>query len=92
MENNLIISKGKVIAIVGNLVEAVADGPLIQNGICFFLHNGKEIMGEVIKTQGNKAYAQVFETTRGFRTGIEVFFFRSHAGSQPGARYVNPEL
>lgn len=74
MENNLIISKGKVIAIVGNLVEAVADGPLIQNGICFFLHNGKEIMGEVIKTQGNKAYAQVFETTRGFRTGIEVFF------------------
>lgn len=59
---------------MGNLVEAVADGPLIQNGICYFLFGGKEIMGEVIKTEGNKAFAQVFETTRGFRTGLDVAF------------------
>ena len=74
MENITIISRGKVTAIVGNLVEAVSDGPLIQNGICFFQHEGKEIMGEVIKTEGNKAFAQVFETTRGFRGGMEVHF------------------
>ena len=74
MEEKTIISKGKVIAVVGNLVEVIADGPLIQNGICFFLHSGKEIMGEVIKTEGSKAYAQVFETTRGFRVGMEVLF------------------
>ncbi len=74
MENITIISKGKVTAVVGNLVEAVSDGPLIQNGICYFLHDGKEIMGEVIKTEGSKAYAQVFETTRGFMPGMEVHF------------------
>ncbi|WP_372775775.1 V-type ATP synthase subunit A [Mangrovibacterium sp.] len=74
MENNSIISKGKVTAIVGNLVEAVSDGPLIQNGICFFQHNDKQIMGEVIKTEGSKAFAQVFESTRGFRTGMDVQF------------------
>lgn len=74
MENINIISRGRVTAIVGNLVEAVADGPLIQNGICFFLYQGKEIMGEVIKTDGNKAFAQVFESTRGFQTGMEVLF------------------
>jgi V/A-type H+-transporting ATPase subunit A len=74
MDDYTIISKGKVVAVVGNLVEAIADGPLLQNGICFFLHDGREIMGEVIKTEGSKAYAQVFETTRGFKTGMEVRF------------------
>ncbi len=61
-------------AIVGNLVEVLVDGPLIQNGICFFLYQDKEIMGEVIKTEGNKAFAQVFESTRGFYTGMDVVF------------------
>lgn len=74
MEDSTIISKGKVTAIVGNLVQAVADGPLIQNGICYFVHDDKQIMGEVIKTAGNIAYAQVFETTARFRTGMEVIF------------------
>lgn len=74
MEKYLSISKGKVTAIVGNLVEVIADGVLTQNGICFFDHQGKEIMGEVIKTAGNKAYVQVFESTRGFRSGTPVRF------------------
>lgn len=77
MEEKSIISKGKVTAIVGNLVEVISDGPLIQNGICFFIHQGIEIMGEVIKTEGSKAFAQVFETTRGFRVGMEVYFLES---------------
>ena len=74
MEKITIISKGKTVAIVGNLVEAVSDGPLIQNGICFFQQGDREIMGEVIKTEGDKAFVQVFETTRGFRTGMDVHF------------------
>jgi V/A-type H+-transporting ATPase subunit A len=74
MENIKVISKGKVTAIVGNLVEVIVDGPLIQNGICFFQYREKEIMGEVIKTEGNKAFAQVFESTRGFHTGMDVIF------------------
>jgi V/A-type H+-transporting ATPase subunit A len=74
MENIKIISRGKVTAIVGNLVEAIVDGPLIQNGICFFVYHNKEIMGEVIKTDGDKAFVQVFESTRGFHTGMEVLF------------------
>lgn len=74
MKDSTIISKGKVTAIVGNLVQAVADGPLIQNGICYFVHGKKQIMGEVIKTAGNVAYAQVFETTARFKTGMKVIF------------------
>ncbi len=77
MENKNIISKGKVTAIVGNLVEVETRGALIQNGICFFQHDGKEIMGEVIKTSGQTAYVQVFETTRGFKVGLDVHFIDS---------------
>ncbi len=76
-ENNLIISKGKVTGIVGNLVEVKSQGALLQNGICFFQHNGREIMGEVIKTEDDVAYAQVFETTRGFKVGLDVHFYDS---------------
>jgi len=74
MEKEKYTSKGKVTAIISNMVVVEADGALKQNEICYFMRDGKAIMGEVIRTSGSSAYTQVFESTRGFRTGMDVRF------------------
>ncbi len=71
-ENNS--TKGKVAGIISNLVIVDADGPVSQNEICYIHHGGVKFMAEVIKVIGNKAYIQVFESTRGLKTGTFVEF------------------
>ncbi|MGB4840166.1 MAG: V-type ATP synthase subunit A [Saprospiraceae bacterium] len=68
------ITKGKVAGIISNLVIVEADGPFAQNEICFILAGRTKLMAEVIKTERNKAYTQVFENTRGLCIGSEVEF------------------
>jgi V/A-type H+/Na+-transporting ATPase subunit A len=70
-ENN---TKGKVKGIIANLVIVEVDGPVSQNEICYINHEGVDLMAEVIKVLGNKAYIQVFESTRGLKTGTIVEF------------------
>ncbi len=65
---------GKVTGIIANLVIVEVDAPIAQNEICYIQHPEAELMAEVIKIMGNKAYVQVFESTRGIRTGMEVTF------------------
>jgi V/A-type H+-transporting ATPase subunit A len=67
-------TKGKVTGIIANLVIVEADGPVSQNEICFINHKGVELMAEVIKILGIKAYTQVFESTRGLKIGADVRF------------------
>ncbi|MFO7810438.1 MAG: V-type ATP synthase subunit A [Candidatus Delongbacteria bacterium] len=67
-------TKGKVIGIIANLVIVEADGPVSQNEICFINLKGVDLMSEVIKVMGKKAYTQVFESTRGLKIGAEVRF------------------
>ncbi len=67
-------TKGKVTGIIANLVIIEADGPVSQNEICFIDLNGVDLMAEVIKVLGNKAYTQVFESTRGLKVGAEAKF------------------
>jgi V/A-type H+-transporting ATPase subunit A len=74
MEQGKYTCKGEITAIVSNMVIVKAFGPLSQNEICYFVHDGKHIMGEVIRISGDKAYTQVFESTRGFKAGMEVLF------------------
>ena len=65
---------GKVVGIVANLVIVETNGPVAQNEICF-IHLGQEnLMAEVIKIVGIKAYVQVFESTRGLKVGTSVTF------------------
>jgi V/A-type H+/Na+-transporting ATPase subunit A len=71
-EKNLTI--GKISGIIANLVIVEVNGPVSQNEICYIKHSSTRLMAEVIKVQGNKAYIQVFESTRGLKTGIEVEF------------------
>ncbi len=65
---------GKVTGIIANLVIVEVDAPIAQNEICYIQHPEAELMAEVIKIMGNKAYVQVFESTRGIRTGMGVAF------------------
>jgi V/A-type H+-transporting ATPase subunit A len=65
---------GKVSGIVANLVIVEVDGPVAQNEICYIRHDDVRLMAEVIKVVGNKAYTQVFESTRGLRPGNAVEF------------------
>ena len=68
---------GKVVGIVANLVMVEVDGPVAQNEICFISLGDENLMAEVIKVVGKVAYAQVFESTRGLKTGSKVEF-RGH--------------
>ncbi len=67
-------TKGKVVGIIANLVIVEADGPVSQNEICFIKMPGVDLMAEVIKIIGVKAYTQVFESTRGLKVGTDVEF------------------
>jgi V/A-type H+-transporting ATPase subunit A len=68
------MTKGVVSGIIANLVIVDADGPVSQNEICFIKLKGVPLMAEVIKVVGNKAYTQVFESTRNLRIGDTVEF------------------
>lgn len=65
---------GKVAGIIANLVEVKVNGPVAQNEICYIELQGVKLMAEVIKVNGNIAYVQVFESTRGLRVGNPVEF------------------
>lgn len=73
MEENK-MTTGKVTGIIANLVIVEVDGPVSQNEICFINLAGVKLMAEVIKVLGNKAYTQVFESTRGLVVGANVEF------------------
>lgn len=67
-------STGKVTGIIANLVIVQFQGPVAQNEVCYIEHEGTPLMAEVIKLQGEKAFVQVFESTRGLKTGASVEF------------------
>ena len=70
------MTKGKVTAIISNLISIEVDGPVAQNEICYVsCNNGaSKLMAEVIKVSGTSASAQVFESTRGVKLGDTVEF------------------
>jgi V/A-type H+-transporting ATPase subunit A len=67
-------TKGIVKGIVSNLVTLEVDGPVAQNEICYIDLDGETLMAEVIKISGKYAFVQVFESTRGMKTGCSVEF------------------
>ncbi|MFA7116426.1 MAG: V-type ATP synthase subunit A [Bacteroidales bacterium] len=65
---------GKVTGIISNLVTVRVDGPCAQNEICHINVGGIALMAEVIKVTKEDAFVQVFESTRGMKTGDKVEF------------------
>lgn len=68
------MTRGKVQGIIANLVIVEVDGPVAQNEICMIVHTNASLMAEVIKINGNHAFVQVFESTRGLKVGTPVEF------------------
>ncbi|MBE9468854.1 MAG: V-type ATP synthase subunit A [Bacteroidetes bacterium] len=68
------LTTGKVQSIIANLLIVEADGPVSQNEICYIKIPGVKLMAEIIKINGNNAYIQVFESTRGLKVGDSVEF------------------
>ncbi|MBO4595232.1 MAG: V-type ATP synthase subunit A [Bacteroidales bacterium] len=68
------ITTGKVTGIVSNLVTVQVDGPVAENELCHIFLNGRALLAEVIKVNGDRASVQVFESTRGLRGGDRVEF------------------
>jgi len=67
-------TQGKVKGIIANLVIVEADGKVLQNEICMIQHKGTQLMAEVIRIDGNRAYVQVFESTRGLKIDTPAVF------------------
>jgi V/A-type H+-transporting ATPase subunit A len=68
------MTKGSVSGIIANLVIVTVDGPVAQNEICYIILGEVRLMAEVIKVMGEKAYVQVFESTRNLKVGTGVEF------------------
>ncbi len=68
------MTKGKIIGILSNLIQIEVNDSVVQNEICFVEKDGKSLMAEVIKIQGNIAFAQLFEAGSGLQAGDSVSF------------------
>ena len=84
-------TRGKVTGIISNLVIVEADGPVSQNEICYIILKEIKLMAEVIRIGEKNAYIQVFESTRGLKTGTEVEFtgYMLEASLGPGVLSKN---
>lgn len=65
---------GIVTGIISNLVTLEVNGPVAQNEICYIQLGDTRLMAEVIKINAKNIYVQVFENTRGLRTGCTAEF------------------
>ncbi|MBP9987633.1 MAG: V-type ATP synthase subunit A [Bacteroidales bacterium] len=65
---------GVVTGIISNLVTIKFEGHVAENEICYVDLNGVKLMAEIIKVNGDSAFAQVYESTRGLRQGDKVVF------------------
>ncbi len=68
------MTKGKIKAIVSNLLEIEFDGKVMQNEICYVALEDKSLMAEVIKIGNKRAYAQLFEMSTSLKLDDEVSF------------------
>ena len=65
---------GKISGINSNLITVIVDGTITQNEVGYAVKGDERLKSEVIRIQGNKAFLQVFESTKGLKIGDEVQF------------------
>jgi len=63
---------GSITGINGNLITVVVDGSITQNEVGYAVKGDERLKSEVIRIQGNKAFLQVFESTKGLKVGDPV--------------------
>ena len=67
-------TKGKVVAVNGNMISVEFDGNVSLNEVGYVHVAGKKLKSEVIRIRNGKAQLQVYEMTKGISTGDEVEF------------------
>jgi V/A-type H+-transporting ATPase subunit A len=67
-------STGTISAINGNLLTVDFDGRIGQNEVGYAIKDGERLKSEIIRIQGNKAFMQVYEDTKGLYVGGTVEF------------------
>ncbi|MCR4790412.1 MAG: V-type ATP synthase subunit A [Treponemataceae bacterium] len=67
-------TKGKVVAINGNMISVKFDGNVSLNEVGYVSVGGKKLKSEVIRIRGGQAQLQVYEMTKGISTGDDVEF------------------
>jgi len=65
---------GTITGINGNMLTVVFEGSITQNEVGYARRDGERLKSEVIRIQNNKAFLQVFESTKGLKVGDEVEF------------------
>ncbi|HRI28116.1 MAG TPA: V-type ATP synthase subunit A [Chitinophagales bacterium] len=67
---------GFIKGIIANLLLIEPQGEVRQNEICYISADdqGQTLIAEVIKISGKTVYAQVFDSTRGIKSGAKVTF------------------
>lgn len=70
----MLIRKGRITKIIGNMVAAQVDAYVIQNEVAYIIHGQERLKAEVIRIRGKQAEIQVFENTQSLQVGEEVEF------------------
>ncbi|MFH1553233.1 MAG: V-type ATP synthase subunit A [Candidatus Omnitrophota bacterium] len=65
---------GRIVSINGNMISAKFEGDIIQNEVAYVLNQGRRLKSEVIKINGDIAFLQVFEYTKGIEVNDAVEF------------------
>ena len=64
--------EARVAAVTGNIVSIECAAPIMKNSIAFVRVGDARLKGEVLRVQGRRADAQIFEETQGMRVGDGV--------------------
>jgi len=75
---------GKITAINGNMISVEFKDHIVQNEVGYVIKDKQRLKSEVIKIEGNIAFLQVFETTKGIKVGDKVEFTGSMLSVQLG--------
>ena len=67
-------TKGKVVGVNGNMVSVEFDGNISMNEVAYVKVDNSSLKSEVIRIRGNVAQLQVYEMTKGIKTGDAVEF------------------
>ena len=76
--------EGTIIAINGNMITVRCSDSIIQNEVGYVIHGDEHLKSEVIRTNKNIAFMQVFESTKGIKVGDKVEFTREMLSVQLG--------
>jgi len=66
------VPEARVVGVTGNIVSVESAAPIMKNSIAFVHVGGARLKGEVLRVQGRRADAQIFEETQGIRVGDDV--------------------